>query len=90
MGYRYYQTHRDAVFPFGYGLSYTSFRQRIVETRVHRNGNVTVVVQDTNRGSVRGADVVEGYVHDPRRPWSRRRTAGVRQGDDRPGGTPRR
>ena len=66
VGYRYYQTHHETpLFPFGYGLSYTSFRQRIVDTKVHRNGNVTVVVQDTNRGSVSGADVIEGYVHDP-------------------------
>jgi beta-glucosidase len=51
--------------PFGYGLSSTSFRQRIVDTRVHRDGDVTVTVQDTNRGSETGADVIEGYVHDP-------------------------
>jgi beta-glucosidase len=66
VGYRYYQTHHQTpLFPFGYGLSYTSFRQRIVDTKAHRNGNVTVVVQDTNRGSQTGADVIEGYVHDP-------------------------
>lgn len=32
---------------------------------MHRDGNVTVVVDDTNRGDRAGADVVEGYVHDP-------------------------
>ena len=66
VGYRYYQTHHETpLFPFGYGLSYTSFRQRIVSTRVGRDGTVTVVIKDTNRGSVAGADVIEGYVHDP-------------------------
>jgi beta-glucosidase len=66
VGYRYYQTHHETpLFPFGYGLSYTTFEQRIVSTSVDRNGTVTVVVRDTNRGNVAGADVIEGYVHDP-------------------------
>ena len=66
VGYRYYQTHRQTpLFPFGYGLSYTRFSQRIVATRVHHDGTVTVWVKDTNRGDRKGADVIEGYVHDP-------------------------
>ena len=66
VGYRYYETHgQTPLFPFGYGLSYTSFRQRIVSTTADAQGNARVVVADTNTGSRAGADVVEGYVHDP-------------------------
>lgn len=53
------------LFPFGFGLSYTSFRQRIVSTSTDADGNVRVVVADTNTGTRAGADVVEEYVHDP-------------------------
>ncbi len=68
VGYRYYETHGEQpLFPFGYGLSYTSFARRIVLTRSDREGDVTVVVADSNRGPVAGADVIEGYVHDPAR-----------------------
>ncbi|MGH3298513.1 MAG: glycoside hydrolase family 3 C-terminal domain-containing protein, partial [Trebonia sp.] len=66
VGYRYYETHRETpLFPFGFGLSYTSFRQRIVSTKSAPDGNVSLVVADTNTGSRAGSDVVEGYVHDP-------------------------
>jgi len=66
VGYRYYQTHDETpLFPFGYGLSYTTFDRRIVATDADRDGNVTVTVADTNRGDRAGADVIEGYVHDP-------------------------
>jgi beta-glucosidase len=66
VGYRYYQTHgQTPLFPFGFGLSYTSFRQRIVSASADASGNVRVVVADTNTGKRAGADVVQGYVHDP-------------------------
>ncbi len=66
VGYRYYQaTGQVPLFPFGFGLSYTSFRQRIVSASADADGNVRVVVADTNTGARAGADVVEGYVRDP-------------------------
>lgn len=66
VGYRYFQTHGEQpLFPFGFGLSYTSFARRIVGVERDRAGNIAVDVLDTNRGRVAGADVVEGYVHDP-------------------------
>lgn len=66
VGYRYFQTHGERpLFPFGYGLSYTTFSQRIVQASMTRGGDVTLEVAATNRGRVPGADVVEGYVHDP-------------------------
>jgi len=66
VGYRYYQSHGETpLFPFGFGLSYTSFRQKIVSAKASLDGNVSVVVADTNAGARAGADVVEGYVGDP-------------------------
>jgi beta-glucosidase len=66
VGYRWYETHgQQPLFPFGFGLSYTTFTRRIVGWWAGRGGDVVVRVADTNRGRVAGADVVEGYVHDP-------------------------
>jgi beta-glucosidase len=66
VGYRWYETHgQQPLFPFGFGLSYTTFTKRIVNWWPDRDGDVVVRVADTNRGRVAGADVVEGYVHDP-------------------------
>ncbi len=66
VGYRYFQTHGEQpLFPFGFGLSYTSFARRIVHAWSDGTGSLVVDVADTNRGRMAGADVVEGYVHDP-------------------------
>jgi beta-glucosidase len=66
VGYRWYETHdQQPLFPFGFGLSYTTFARRIVRTSASRHGDVKVLVADTNRGSTAGEDVIEGYVHDP-------------------------
>ncbi|MBQ9265706.1 MAG: glycoside hydrolase family 3 C-terminal domain-containing protein [Bacilli bacterium] len=60
----------DAVvqYPFGYGLSYTSFTQRIVEVSVPNNSTLTkdteikVTVQVTNTGTVAGKEAVQLYM----------------------------
>ena len=57
-------------YPFGYGLSYTTFEQKIVGgtsdgTSVSATGEVTVQVQVTNTGSVAGKDAVELYLTSP-------------------------
>jgi beta-glucosidase len=66
VGYRWYETHsQQPLFPFGFGLSYTTFTRRIVGRWVGRDGTVLVRIADTNRGNRAGADVLEGYVHDP-------------------------
>jgi beta-glucosidase len=66
VGYRYYQAHGETpLFPFGYGLSYTSFSRHIVQTKIGSDGVVDVRVSDTNVGRSAGQDVVEGYVRDP-------------------------
>ena len=59
VGYRYYTTADVPVtFPFGYGLSYTTFAYDALSATV---AAATVTV--TNTGAVAGADVVQVYVH---------------------------
>jgi beta-glucosidase len=55
----------EPLYPFGFGLSYTTFKLANLRTnapRVTRDGTVTVSVDVTNTGSVRGDDVVQLYV----------------------------
>ena len=73
VGYRYYETAAadgfidyDATvqYPFGYGLSYTSFDQKV--TGFDAAGDtVTVTIEVTNTGNVAGKDVAQVYVHAP-------------------------
>ena len=81
VGYRWYDArHVTPLFPFGYGLSYTSFRfshLRVTPSSfINRasgpdapNGQVTrlarVTATVTNTGQVRGSDVAQLYVGDP-------------------------
>ena len=51
-------------YPFGYGLSYTSFTQQMSELRVE-NGAVSFDVTVTNTGDTAGKDVVEVYFNPP-------------------------
>jgi beta-glucosidase len=67
VGYRWYDARgMTPLFPFGYGLSYTtfSFRRLTVGTLV-RGGAATVTATVTNTGSRAGADVAQLYVIDP-------------------------
>ena len=65
VGYRYYDAnHETPLFPFGYGLSYTSFR--FSGLRITRAGRqVTVSATITNTGRVAGSDVAQLYLSDP-------------------------
>ena len=74
VGYRFYETaaaegflnYEDAVsYPFGYGMSYTSFEQKMGDLNVDADGNITVEVTVTNTGSVAGKEVVELYYNPP-------------------------
>jgi beta-glucosidase len=68
MGYRWYDTRAiEPRYPFGHGLSYTTFElgAPAVSTTTFRDGDtVEVQVAVTNRGGRRGAEVVQCYVHD--------------------------
>lgn len=73
VGYRYFETaaamgaldYDNAVtFPFGYGLSYTSFSWSLLDCRLDGE-NVALSVQVANSGQLSGKDVVEAYVGAP-------------------------
>jgi len=67
IGYRWYQSQNiTPLFPFGYGLSYTSFSfSGLSVGSFNANGVATVTAKVTNTGSVAGADVAQLYVGDP-------------------------
>jgi beta-glucosidase len=58
----------DPLFPFGFGLSYTTFDVSgldLSSPTVSRNGSLKASVTVTNTGSRAGDDVVQLYIHDP-------------------------
>ena len=73
VGYRFYETAADeglidydktVVYPFGYGLSYTSFTQEMGDL-TEQDGTISFDVTVTNTGAVAGKDVVEVYYNPP-------------------------
>ncbi|BAJ64522.1 glycoside hydrolase family 3 C-terminal domain-containing protein [Anaerolinea thermophila] len=75
IGYRYYDAREDAVlFPFGFGLSYTTFEYsnpRVSAQSFRDVDGVTVYVDVTNTGKVAGKETVQVYVHDRQASLSR-------------------
>jgi beta-glucosidase len=67
VGYRWYQAnHLTPQFPFGYGLSYTSFSfSKLRIGSLMAGGAATVTATITNTGKRAGADVAQLYVHEP-------------------------
>lgn len=55
----------EMVYPFGYGLSYTTFEQKLKSVDVAIGGEGTAVVDVTNTGDVAGSSAVELYVQAP-------------------------
>lgn len=68
IGYRYYDARQTPVlFPFGYGLSYTTFAYSNPHTSAvnfRDVDGVTVSVDVTNTGAMAGKEIVQVYVHD--------------------------
>lgn len=60
----YYNRQNGVVYPFGYGLSYTTFRQAITGAS-YADGVFTFAVEVRNTGDVAGKDVVELYLEAP-------------------------
>ncbi len=75
VGYRYYDSvKRDVLFPFGHGLSYTSFEYTGMEadrTSVTEKETVKVSVSVKNTGDMEGKEVVQIYVAPPESPVGR-------------------
>ena len=66
VGYRYYTTKNVSVsYPFGYGMSYTTFKYGKPEVSTDAAGNITVKVNVKNAGKVAGKEVVQVYVSAP-------------------------
>lgn len=81
VGYRYYETRgvtdgeewydENVVYPFGYGLSYTTFDWEVSSTSypdgatLGQDGTIEITVDVTNTGDVPGKDVVEAYFTAP-------------------------
>ena len=69
VGYRYYTSmNKQPLFPFGFGLSYTTFSFSNLEVSpetASSDGNITVSFDVTNTGQRAGADVAQLYVGDP-------------------------
>lgn len=66
IGYRYFNTNGVAVsYPFGYGLSYTSFEYGKPVAKVSPDGSVTITVSVKNVGKVAGKEAVQAYVSAP-------------------------
>jgi beta-glucosidase len=69
IGYRWYDAHElDVAYPFGHGLSYTTFDYSDLRVEVVADGadpRVSVTVTVTNSGERAGAEVVQLYVGDP-------------------------
>ena len=62
---RTYRFMDDALFPFGYGLSYTTFKigeARVSKTAIATNENVQLTVPVSNTGKRDGVEVVQVYV----------------------------
>lgn len=73
VGYRFYETAAEeglidydntVVYPFGYGLSYTGFTQKM-GALTEADGKITFDVTVTNTGEVAGKDVVQVYYNPP-------------------------
>ena len=66
VGYRHFDTFgKEVSYPFGYGLSYTTFEYSKPVVKAGKDGGFTASVTVRNTGSVAGREVVEVYVSAP-------------------------
>lgn len=66
VGYRYYETFGvDVAYPFGYGLSYTSFEYSDFTVEKQADGSMVAKVTVKNSGSVAGREIAQVYVSKP-------------------------
>lgn len=66
IGYRYFDTfQKEVAYPFGFGLSYTTFGYEIVSSSIDGD-KCEMQVKVTNTGKVAGREVVQAYVKAPK------------------------
>ena len=66
VGYRYFTTAGvKPAYPFGYGLSYTSFEYSDLICNRNQDGSIGISFNVTNTGAVAGKEVAQIYVHKP-------------------------
>lgn len=67
VGYRYFETFcpENVLYPFGFGLSYTTFRMETASFSAHAPESVSLAVAVRNAGSVSGKQVVQVYASAP-------------------------
>ncbi|MBP5388933.1 MAG: glycoside hydrolase family 3 C-terminal domain-containing protein [Bacteroidales bacterium] len=66
VGYRYFATAgKEVSYPFGYGLSYTTFAYSKPAVKVAKDGTVTASITVTNTGKVAGKEAVQLYIAAP-------------------------
>lgn len=68
VGYRYYdKVEREVQFPFGFGLSYTTFeysKLRLSQKQMQAEDKLEIRLTVTNTGSCRGREIIQVYVQD--------------------------
>jgi beta-glucosidase len=68
MNGRTYRYMTDALFPFGYGLSYTTFTigpARLAKTEISNNESITLTIPVLNTGKRKGTEIVQVYIRRP-------------------------
>jgi beta-glucosidase len=66
LGHRHYDREGlEVMFPFGHGISYTTFEYAKPEVLIENRGEVRIFVPVTNSGPYAGAEVVQAYLHFP-------------------------
>lgn len=68
VGYRYYDTKNvEPLFPFGFGLSYTTFEftnLKLNKKSMQKEGEISIELTVKNSGKVAGDEVIQLYIHD--------------------------
>lgn len=66
VGYRYFETAgKEVSYPFGYGLSYTTFSYSAPTFKTNKDGGITATITIKNTGKVAGREAAQMYVTAP-------------------------